>query len=59
VGCARYGDGALFHGFEQGGLNLGRGAVDFVGEYEVVEDRPGLKTELAFAFGGVVDFRSG
>ena len=32
-------DLALLHGFQQGRLRLGRGAVDFVGQQEVGEDR--------------------
>ena len=47
------GDLAFVHGFEQGGLGLGRGAVDLVGQQEVAEDGPGLEFE---GFGvGVVD----
>ena len=32
------GDLAFLHGFKQGALNLGRGAVDLVGQHEVGED---------------------
>ena len=39
------GNGALLHGFEQRGLGLRRGAVDFVGQNEMGEDRPGLKAQ--------------
>ena len=59
VGLAGDGDLALFHGFEQGGLHFGRGAVDLVREDEVVEDRSGLEAELSFSFGGVVDLGAG
>ena len=39
------GDGALLHGFEQRGLRLGRGAVDFVGQHQVGENRAGLEAQ--------------
>src|ERR1035441_2355858 len=48
-------DGHLIfvHGFEQGGLGLGGGAVDLVGQQEVAEDGSGFEFE---SFGvGVVD----
>ena len=53
------GDLALFHGFEQGGLDFGGCAIDLVGEDEVVEDRAGLEAELTFAIGCVVDLGAG
>ena len=37
----------LFHGFQQGALRLGRGAVDLVGEDHLGEQRAGLKFETA------------
>ena len=37
----------LLHGFEEGGLDLGGGAVDFVGEDEVGEDGAAVGGELA------------
>ena len=40
---------ALLHGFEQCGLRLGRGAVDFICEQQIGEHGPRLKHELAFA----------
>ena len=45
----RVADGHLpfLHGFEQGALHLGRGAVDFVGEDQVGKERPALGGELA------------
>ena len=53
VRAAVDGDLALVHGFEQGGLGLGGGAVDLVGQQEVGEDGAGLELE---GFGvGVVD----
>ena len=39
-------DLAFVHGFEQRGLRLGRGAVDFVGQQHVGEDRAALEFEL-------------
>ena len=41
----------LLHRFEQRRLGLGRGAVDFVGQDQVGEDRPALELELAPAAG--------
>ncbi len=45
VGTTIDGDLALVHGFEQRGLRLGRGAVDFVGQKKIREDRTRLKFE--------------
>ena len=36
----------FLHGFEQRRLGFGRGAVDFVGEHEVGEDRAGLELRI-------------
>ena len=47
VGFAVYGHLFFFHGFQQGGLHFGRGAVDFVGQQEVVENGAGVEFELA------------
>ena len=47
------GDLAFVHGFEQRGLRFGRGAVDFVGQQEVGEDRSAL--ELKLLLEGIVD----
>jgi hypothetical protein len=47
------GDLAFLHGLQEGGLGLGRGAVDLVGEQQVGEDRALLEGELGVA--GVVD----
>ena len=47
------GDLAFLHGFEQGALDLGGGAVDFVGQDEVGEDGAFFGEELAVA--GVVN----
>ena len=44
----------LLHGLEQGGLRLGRRAVDLVGQHHVGEDRPVQEDELAPAGLGVV-----
>ena len=49
VGVVAEGDLAFLHGFEQGALDLGRGAVDFVGQDEVAEDRAVLGVEAAVA----------
>ena len=42
----------LLHGLEQGGLRLGRRAVDLVGQEDVGEDRPLDEAELAPAGSG-------
>ena len=39
------GDGAFLHGFEQRRLGFGRGAIDLVGQHQVGEDRPRLKSQ--------------
>jgi hypothetical protein len=39
------GDLGLIHGFEQGGLRLGRGAIDLVSQQEIGEDRARLELE--------------
>ena len=39
VVIAAHGAGVLLHGLKQRGLRLGRGAVDFVGQHDVAEDR--------------------
>ncbi len=36
----------LLHGLEQRALGLGRGAIDFVGQHQLGEDRSPLKSEL-------------
>jgi len=41
------GDLRFVHGFEKGGLRARRGAVDFVGEDHVGEDRAGTKFKIA------------
>src|SRR5713101_1027747 len=50
---AVHGDLRFVHGFEKRGLRARRGAVDFVGEHHVGENRPG--TEFKFAGLGIVD----
>ncbi|MNO74502.1 hypothetical protein D3C76_655040 [compost metagenome] len=47
IGTAPDTDLALGHGFEQCRLNLGRGAVDFVRQHQVMEDRALLEHEAA------------
>ncbi len=49
------GDAFFLHRFEHGGLGLGRGAVDFVGENRVRENRAALELEFAPAGGGFHD----
>ena len=56
-GFAFDGDLPLLHDFEQRRLGFGRGAVDFVGEQQVGEDRAAAEFEAAFA--GVVDHAAG
>ena len=48
-------DGAFLHGFEHGRLGFGRGAVDFVGQADLGEDRPALELEEPLAFDGFHD----
>jgi hypothetical protein len=48
------GDLALLHGFEEGGLGLGRRAVDLVGQDHVGEQRPLQELELAVAGAAVL-----
>ena len=40
------GDLRFVHRFEQRGLRLRRGAIDFVGQHDVGEHRPGLEFEF-------------
>ncbi len=47
------GDGFFLHRFEEGGLALGRGAVDLVGEDDIGEDGALLELEVPAAGGGV------
>ena len=46
IGMIAEGDLAFLHRLEQGGLHLGRRAVDFVGEDQVVENRAEFRFEL-------------
>ena len=55
-GVVADGHAPLLHRFEQGALDLGRGAVDFVGQQQVREDRPAMDAELARAL--IEDFRA-
>ena len=48
------GHAVLLHRFEQRRLRLGRGAVDFVGEHDVREDRPGGEHHLPASGAGVL-----
>ena len=61
VGAAAAGGAALLHGFQQGGLGLGRGAVDFVRQQEIGEDGSADEFQLAPAGLGILlnDVRAG
>jgi acetoin utilization deacetylase AcuC-like enzyme len=48
-GAAFCADLALFHGFEEGTLGLGGGAVDLVGKHQLGEHWPRMKAESAVA----------
>ena len=48
---AGHGDLFFLHRLEQGGLRLGRGAVDLVGEDEIGENRAAVKDKLAASLG--------
>ena len=52
VGRAAHADLALLHRFQQGGLRLRGGAVDFVGQQQVGEDRARWKRKRALAVVG-------
>jgi len=45
-GAAFQGHLAFLHHFQQGGLGLGRCAVDFIGQQQVGEHRPFAQLEL-------------
>ena len=47
VGLALHRDAVLLHRFEQRRLRLRRGAVDFVRQHDVGEDRPGARPSAA------------
>ena len=52
-GYAHYGNGMFLHGFQKSGLSLGGSTVNFVGKYDVAENRTGLELEgrvAVFAF---------
>ena len=51
------GDLPLLHGLQQGALDLGRGAVDLVGQQDAGDDRAGADVERAG--GGAVDLGAG
>ena len=52
-GLAVDGDLVFLHDLEEGGLGFGRGAVELVGENDVVDDR--ARYGLKGALGGVID----
>ena len=45
MGMAIDGDLRFVHGFQQGGLRFRGGAIDFVGQQEIAEDRARLELE--------------
>ena len=47
VGLPAHGDLPLGHGLQQGRLHLGRGAVDLIGQHQIMKQRPLLKLETA------------
>ena len=49
IGLVAEGDLALLHGLEEGGLHLGGGAVDFVGDEQVCEDGALVRGEGSLA----------
>ena len=49
MSLAGHGHSFLLHGFQQSGLGLGRGAVDFIGQQDVAKDRAALEFEGAVA----------
>jgi len=50
------GDPALLHGFEQGALDFGRRAIDFVCQEQISEDRTAMGAKFAGAL--VENFRA-
>ncbi len=46
IGLAADRDLPFGHGFEQGRLHLGRRAVDFIGQNQIVEQRAALELKL-------------
>ncbi len=49
----------LFHRFQQGGLHLGRGPVDLIGQNDVGKDGTGFEAKDAARFGLNVNIRAG
>ena len=47
IALARHGDRLFLHGLEQSGLGLGGGAVYFISQYDIGEDRAFDELELA------------
>jgi hypothetical protein len=54
VGLALHGHAVLLHRLQEGGLRLGRRAVDLVGQDDVAEDRAGHEDEMAAAGLGIL-----
>ena len=57
IGLAADRDLPFGHGFEQCRLHLGRGAIDFIGQNQIVEQRSAL--ELKAGVLGTIDFGTG
>ena len=51
-----YGDLFFLHGLQQGALDLGRGAIDFIGEDKIGKYRAALDPELSGT--GIKNFRA-
>ncbi len=51
MGFACHGDLPLLHGLQQGGLHLGRGPVDLIGQDQVVENGTAWKMNFSFDSG--------
>ena len=49
IGASGHRDAVFLHRFEHRGLRLWRGAIDFIGEHDVREDRPFGEFERAFS----------
>ncbi|MNM87760.1 hypothetical protein D3C81_999490 [compost metagenome] len=59
VAVPGHGDLAFLHGLQQRRLDLGRGAVDLVGEDQVAEQRAGLEMDLLVAVDLLEDLGAG
>ena len=59
MGLAGYRHLPFLHGFQQSGLDFGRGPVDFIGQDQVVEERTGLEFKQVLAAGAVKNLGAG